>query len=161
MEQLWAPWRMGYISQPDKEEGGCFLCHAAMSGQDRERHVLWRGAHTFCVLNRWPYNNGHLMVAPLEHKPDLAGMSDEELLEQVQMLRRCRQRLGRLLRPGGFNIGLNLGEAAGAGLAGHLHWHIVPRWNGDTNFMPALADTKVIPQSLDCLWELLQGPDEV
>ena len=85
-------------------------------------------------------------------------MSDEALLEQVQMLRRCRDELGRLLHPGGFNIGLNLGEAAGAGLAGHLHWHIVPRWNGDTNFMPALADTKVIPQSLDCLWELLQGP---
>jgi len=160
MKQLWAPWRMDYISQPDKEEGGCFLCRAARSEQDRELHVLWRGEHTFCILNRWPYNNGHLMVAPLKHTADLSALSDEEMIEQVRMLRRCRDRLEQVLRPGGFNIGLNLGEAAGAGLVGHLHWHIVPRWNGDTNFMPVLADTKVIPQSLDRLWELLHDLDD-
>jgi ATP adenylyltransferase len=111
------------------------------------------------VLNFWPYNNGHLMVAPLEHKADLAEMGDEELLEHVQLLRRGQQALSDVLQPSGFNIGLNVGKASGAGLPGHLHWHVVPRWEGDTNFMPVLGGTKVIPQSLSSLWELLRQAD--
>lgn len=156
MDQLWAPWRIGYVAQPDKEKDGCFLCEAAESDQDRENLVIWRGGHCFCIMNRWPYNNGHLLVAPYGHKADLCELGEQEMLEQMQMLRRCKERLADALDPDGYNVGLNLGAAAGAGLEAHLHWHIVPRWNGDTNFMPALADTKVIPQSLDHLWQLLQ-----
>ncbi|GAF89499.1 unnamed protein product [marine sediment metagenome] len=159
MDQLWAPWRIGYVAQPKKDEGGCFLCAAAQTGEDKESLVLWRGNHCFCVMNRWPYNNGHLMVAPLDHKADFARLADEELLEQLRMLRRCTANLDAVLQPSGFNVGLNLGTSAGAGLAGHLHWHIVPRWEGDTNWMPVVADTKVIPQALEELWEMLRGAD--
>ncbi|MFW6118764.1 MAG: HIT family protein [Planctomycetota bacterium] len=156
MDRIWAPWRIDYVSQPQKDSDGCFLCAAAQRNRDEEDLVLWRGAHSLCVMNRWPYNNGHLMIAPLTHTADLADLSDEVLLEQMQMLRRARNVLGDVLSPGGFNVGINLGAAAGAGLADHLHWHIVPRWNGDTNFMPVLAETKVIPQSLTELWRLLR-----
>ncbi len=107
------------------------------------------------VLNRYPYNNGHLLVAPRAHKGKLDELASEELLETMETLRQMVRLLDGLMKPDGYNIGLNLGHAAGAGLPGHLHWHIVPRWNGDTNFMPVLADTKVIVQSLDALWELL------
>ncbi len=158
MDRLWAPWRINYVSEADKE-ADCFLCEAARSDQDREKLVLWRGEHSLCLLNRWPYNNGHLMVAPLEHKADLGDLADEELLEQLHMLVRCKSNLTAVMRPDGFNVGLNLGAAAGAGLAGHMHWHIVPRWEADTNFMPVLADTKVIPQSLESLWDLLREAD--
>jgi ATP adenylyltransferase len=158
MERLWAPWRLEYVGSSD-EQGGCFLCEAARAECDREKLVLWRGQRCFCVINRWPYNNGHLMVAPLEHRADLGDLCDADLLEMMQMLRRCRDALAQTVRPSGFNLGLNLGKAGGAGLADHLHWHIVPRWQGDTNFMPVLADTKVIPQSLDSLWELLRRAD--
>lgn len=158
MDRLWAPWRLEYVSRADKENG-CFLCEAAQATDDGEKLVLWRGRTAFCLLNCWPYNNGHLMVAPLAHMADLTDLSDDELLEQMQFLRRCRRNLEAAINPAGFNIGLNLGKAAGAGLAGHLHWHIVPRWEGDTNFMPVLADTKVIPQSLHALWELLRRAD--
>jgi len=155
MERLWAPWRLDYVSDPDKE-ASCFLCEAGRArGDDRARLVLWRGASCFCILNRWPYNNGHLMVAPYEHKADLAELSEEELLDQMRMLRRCQRALKDKMNPAGFNIGLNLGKPAGAGVAGHIHWHIVPRWEGDTNFMPVLSDTKVLPQSLESVWEVL------
>ncbi len=157
MDQLWAPWRLEYVCQPEKQADGCFLCAAAQSDDDRESMVLWRGSHCFCLLNRWPYNNGHLLVAPYAHCADLCDLAEPEVLEQVQMLRRAQGHLREVLDPGGFNVGLNLGSAAGAGLESHLHWHVVPRWAGDTNFMPALADTKVIPQSLDHLWRLLRG----
>jgi ATP adenylyltransferase len=159
MDRIWAPWRIDYVSQPRKDSQGCFLCAAAQRNRDEEDLVLWRGTHSLCVMNRWPYNNGHLMIAPLTHTADLADLSDEVLLEQMRMLRRARKVLGEVLSPGGFNVGINLGAAAGAGLADHLHWHIVPRWNGDTNFMPVLAETKVIPQSLTELWRLLREAD--
>jgi len=158
MDRIWAPWRLEYVSCPDKEDT-CFLCEAADTADDRGRLVVWRGEQCMCVVNRWPYNNGHLMVAPYEHKADLDELTDEELLEMMHMLRRCKSALAASMNPAGFNLGLNLGTAAGAGVAGHLHWHIVPRWDGDTNFMPVLTDTRVIPQSLDALWELLRGLD--
>ena len=159
MDQIWAPWRIDYISQLDKEQG-CFLCAAADCAEDKERLVLWRTEHCVCLLNRWPYNNGHLMVAPIEHKADLADLTDQELLEQIHMLRRCKENLTEAMHPDGFNVGLNLGAVAGAGLPGHMHWHVVPRWQADTNFMPVVADTKVIPQSLEALWELLRQVDD-
>lgn len=156
-ETLWAPWRLAYIQSPDKPQPeGCFLCRFGPTpDQDVENLVLHRGERAFVVLNRYPYNNGHLLVAPYAHKASLVDLDDAELLECAQLLRMMVDRLSRAMSPDGFNIGLNLGRVAGAGLPGHLHWHIVPRWNGDTNFMPVLADVHVIPQALDALYELL------
>jgi len=160
MDRLWAPWRLDYVSMDDKEEG-CFLCRAAEDpARDHELYVLWRGQSCFCVANRWPYNNGHLLVAPVEHKADLEDLTEEELAEQLAMLRRCRRNLAAVMAPDGFNIGVNLGQAAGAGVPGHLHWHIVPRWAADTNFMTVTSDARVIPQSLESLWEMLRAADE-
>ncbi len=159
MDRIWAPWRIDYVCRPQKDEDGCFLCAVAGRHHDEEDLVLWRGRRCLCVMNRWPYNNGHLMIAPVSHTADLADLSDEALLEQVRMLRRARRVLGEVLSPAGFNVGINMGAAAGAGLADHLHWHVVPRWEGDTNFMSVLADTRVIPQALTELWRLLREAD--
>ena len=158
MERLWAPWRMEYVKQVDKGDG-CFLCRAASSQDDRADMVLWRSERSFAMLNLWPYNNGHILVAHREHKADLGEMSDAELLDQIRLLKRCQRNLQAVMSPDGFNVGLNLGRSAGAGVVDHAHWHIVPRWQGDSNFMPVTASTKVIPQSLDGLWELLMEAD--
>ncbi len=155
-EQLWAPWRLSYIKTTgEKDEGGCFLCRYRDEDRDPNNYVVERGTASIVVLNRFPYNNGHLLVAPLQHKASLDELDDRELLECMQQVRTLTGVLKKVLNADGFNIGLNLGRVAGAGLPGHLHWHIVPRWNGDTNFMSVIADTKVIPQSLDALYELL------
>ena len=169
-EQLWAPWRLGYIlgektiTEPcntcDLLGGAdpeCFLCQLAPAGDDRQRMVVERGAHTVTVLNRYPYNNGHLLVAPRQHLARLDAMGDELQVELLQTIARMVGVLEKVMQPQGFNVGLNLGRAAGAGVPGHLHWHIVPRWIGDTNFMPAIAGVHTIPQSLEALWELLAG----
>ena len=156
-ERLWAPWRLAYVKQTDAVEEGCFLCRyvADAPEHDRTNLVVARGERTVTVLNRFPYNNGHILVAPREHKADLSELSSEEHLELMQEVTRLTGILREAMSPDGFNVGLNLGRVAGAGLPGHLHWHIVPRWNGDTNFMPVLANIKVIPQSLEALHELL------
>ena len=155
-EQLWAPWRLSYIvTTKEKEAGGCFLCRYRDESADAENLVVGRTAQTITVLNRFPYNNGHLLVAPLAHKAELDELDDAELLACMQEVRRMTGLLRKLIGPEGFNVGLNLGRVAGAGLPGHLHWHIVPRWNGDTNFMPVLAGANVIPQSLEALYRLL------
>ena len=153
---LWAPWRLDYIKTPDKGDG-CFLCRYRDDdpSQDASNLVIERGHQTLTLLNRFPYNNGHLLIAPREHVGDLEEVSVEALGECVVQLQRWTRRLRETMSPDGFNIGLNLGQAAGAGLPGHLHWHIVPRWNGDTNFMPVLGDTNLIPQSLESLYGLL------
>lgn len=161
-ERLWAPWRLSYIQSADPEDapdehGGCFLCRYREPENDAENLVLWRGTHTICVLNRFPYNNGHLLVAPREHKADFNELNDDELLEIQKQIARLTSVLTHSMSPDGFNVGLNLGRVAGAGLPGHLHWHIVPRWNGDTNFMPVIGDSKVIPQSLAELYGLLDS----
>lgn len=157
--QLWAPWRLAYVKSTDQKpsRSSCFLCdyRDSETARDAEHLVVLRGECSLVVLNRFPYNNGHLLVAPREHKADLRDLSSDELLECNQMLQKMLSALEKIIRPDGFNVGLNLGRVAGAGLPGHLHWHIVPRWNGDTNFMTVLAETKVIPQSLDALYELL------
>ena len=171
-ETLWAPWRLGYVQGHDK--GGetdqvepirwrdaaandCFLCRAAAADpvHDRSLGVVARTPQSVVVTNRFPYSNGHLLVAPLDHKSRLADLSQEQLLDlQICLVRWCGI-MERSMQAHGFNIGLNLGAAAGAGLPGHLHWHIVPRWPGDVNFMPTVAGTRVLPQSLDSLWEQL------
>lgn len=170
MERIWAPWRLSYIQsadQPSEEppverllpggDPGCFLCRAAADPEPAERLAVTADALTLTVLNRYPYNNGHLLVAPRRHVGDLTEVSPEEHQALMLGLSRMVKLLRRVLNPDGFNIGLNLGRVAGAGLPGHLHWHIVPRWNGDTNFMPVLADVKVIPQSLESLRDLLRA----
>ncbi len=166
-EQLWAPWRLAYVQgelpEPPSErlellpgaDPECFLCQAVASPSDRRRLVVWRSDCSLVLLNRYPYNNGHLLVAPKQHRASLDQLTAKEQLDLMQCLTHMVARLERALHPDGFNVGLNLGRAAGAGLPGHLHWHVVPRWSGDTNFMPALGAVKVIPQALDALWELL------
>ncbi|RMG32263.1 MAG: HIT domain-containing protein [Planctomycetota bacterium] len=157
LKQLWAPWRLDYVANtPPQKRKGCFLCeYRDQPERDAENFVVARGAHSIVVLNRFPYNNGHLLIAPLQHKAGLDELTDEEQLDLWHQIRDFAARLKGLLHYDGLNIGLNLGAAAGAGLPGHLHWHLVPRWNGDTNFMPVLANVKVIPQSLRALHTLL------
>ncbi len=173
-ERLWAPWRLEYVTgnesaaEPVPEpiswnsdaDRGCFLCRASAeydpaSQADRRLLVAERGALAVVVLNRYPYNNGHLLVAPRRHVGELNDMTRDEHVECIERLSKLTQLYREQLGAEGFNIGLNVGRAAGAGLPGHLHWHLVPRWHGDNNFMPVLAGTRVIPQSLDALWELL------
>ena len=155
-QALWAPWRLDYVKTSDGDDG-CFLCRYrdADPSEDMTNLVIGRGQRTISVLNRFPYNNGHLLVAPLDHVGDLEEVPGEALAECVVELQKWTRRLRETISPDGFNIGLNLGRAAGAGLPGHLHWHIVPRWNGDTNFMPVVGNANVIPQSLESLYRLL------
>ncbi len=174
-ERIWAPWRASYVQKPDDDssnpdpspqaqrleflpgaEPDCFLCQAVAAHDDRGRYVIDRGQRTITLLNRYPYNNGHLLVAPQLHRAGLDELDAQTQLELFQTLARLVRILEKTLRAEGFNVGLNLGKIAGAGLPGHLHWHLVPRWGGDTNFMPALASVRVIPQSLDALWEALR-----
>lgn len=154
MQTLWAPWRLQYIKS--SKEKGCFLCKYLKSKNDRKNLLLYRGKKAFIILNRYPYNSGHLMVAPNSHKSDFSLLTDEELLEIMKLLVRAIEVLKKTLSPMGFNIGVNLGKVAGAGLEGHLHFHVVPRWNGDTNFMPVTSMTKVMPQLLDDTYKLLK-----
>ena len=160
-DSLWAPWRLSYVKHDDENHNlpkGCFLCHYCDTpAEDASHWLIDRGELTLTVLNRFPYNNGHLLVAPLAHKASLAELTDDEAFACTKQLQHWISRLTDLMHPDGFNVGLNLGSAAGAGVPGHLHWHIVPRWNGDTNFMPVVGDVKVIPQSLQSLWDLLTG----
>lgn len=157
MNQLWAPWRLAYVAadKSSAEAGRCFLCDGLVDADDRGRLIVHRGRECFVILNRYPYNNGHVLVAPNRHKGKLDQLSTEEIVESQQLLARLVEIFDALMKPDGYNIGLNLGKAAGAGLPGHLHWHLVPRWEGDTNFMPVIADVKVIVQSLDATYELL------
>lgn len=157
MEQLWAPWRLAYIaaSKPPTEQDACFICTGLADQDDRKHLIALRSTGCAVVLNRYPYNNGHLLVAPLTHTSKLDELEVEQVLDIQQTLARMIRILDAKMRPDGYNVGLNLGRIAGAGLPGHLHWHIVPRWAGDTNFMPVVADVRVISQSLDSFYELL------
>ena len=158
LSRIWAPWRAQYIhegSAPSQPSPGCFLCRGITSREDRENLVVDRRAHSVVVLNRYPYNNGHLLVAPCVHRSTLAELEGQDLIAPIQTVRRMTMILDRMLRPQGYNIGLNQGKASGAGLPGHLHWHLVPRWDGDTNFMPVLGHSKVIVESLSEFYDRL------
>jgi ATP adenylyltransferase len=159
MDQLWAPWRLAYVAaaKPPAEGDPCFICRGLAERDDRANLIALRSARSAVVLNRFPYNNGHLLIAPQAHKGQLHELTADELLDAQQTLIRMLAVLDKLMHPEGYNIGLNLGRVAGAGLPGHVHWHIVPRWNGDTNFMPVLTDVKVIAQALDALYDALVG----
>jgi ATP adenylyltransferase len=136
---------------------GCFLCENPAQDDDAGNYILYRGVANFVILNRYPYNPGHMMVAPYRHVADLEELGEEELKEHFETVRRCVRVLREEYNPEGFNIGINLGEAAGAGIVGHIHTHIVPRWGGDTNFMPVLADAKVLPEALAETYQRLKS----
>lgn len=154
MERLWAPWRLEYIVG-EKEEG-CIFCEFPKRGDDTKYLILHREALVYVIMNAFPYSNGHLLIAPYRHVGDISELTDEESLGMMLLARKCCQVLREAVRPDGFNLGMNLGTAAGAGIAEHAHMHIVPRWNGDTNFMPVLADVKVIPEALEATYAKLK-----
>ncbi|KAB2662366.1 MAG: HIT domain-containing protein [Verrucomicrobia bacterium] len=148
-ENLHAPWRIQYILGPKAPTSGVSVFTTiAQSSEDEANYVLARGRSCYAVLNSFPYNGGHILIVPYREVPDFSGLMDDELLELMQLLRRCQLALTKVMRPEGFNIGVNLGKVAGAGIVEHLHIHLVPRWNGDTNFMPVLGSTTVLPEAL-------------
>lgn len=149
MEYIWAPWRIKYILEAkDSKTEGCFLCQKPIEKEDETNLILHRGKNNFIILNAYPYNPGHLMVAPYRHLGKLEDLNDEESTEHFFLTKLSIRLLKSAMEPSGFNTGMNLGRVAGAGLEDHIHTHIVPRWQGDTNFMSVLADTKVLPQAL-------------
>lgn len=157
MERLWAPWRMDYISGCDKtNQSDCIFCLRELAAEDDARLVVWRGENACVLMNRYPYNNGHLMVAPFRHTHTLSELSEAEVLEMHRLTLRAQAALTETMCPHGFNIGYNLGRDAGAGITDHLHLHVVPRWQGDTNFMPVLAEVRTIPQHLETSWRMLR-----
>jgi len=155
MKQIWAPWRIKYI-QMEKVEG-CFLCEKPSQKSDTQNYILYRGEKNFVVLNSYPYNPGHLMVAPYRHVATLEELTKEELHEHFEIVSRSLKVLRGVFDPAGFNIGINMGKVAGAGLEKHVHTHIVPRWQGDTNFMPVLSDVRIVPEALAETYEKLKG----
>ncbi len=148
MESLHAPWRIEYILAPKTELSATLFTRIAQSSDDEANLVIVRDRTCYALLNRYPYNGGHLMVVPYKQAADFDGLTDEEMADLWKLSRRCINALKAVMKPDGFNVGLNLGRVAGAGIEGHLHIHVVPRWNGDTNFMPVLASTRVVPQAL-------------
>ena len=148
MEPLHAPWRIDYILAPKATDSGDLFVRIGQSNDDEENLVITRGRTCFALLNAWPYTGGHLMVVPYRKVPDLSELTDEELTELMKLSQRCQKALRQVMNPQGFNIGINIGKAAGAGVEEHIHIHIVPRWVGDTNFMPVLAGKTVVPQAL-------------
>lgn len=154
---LWSPWRMQYI-QAAREPGGCFLCEKSgqEAAQDHENLILYRGARAFIIMNLYPYNPGHLMVAPYDHRPNLTDLAPEVRWELMELLTLCLKVLAAGMRPDGYNLGGNIGRVSGAGVADHVHLHVVPRWEGDTNFMPILNQTRVIPEGLLTTYDRLK-----
>jgi ATP adenylyltransferase len=157
MDVLWAPWRMEYILSNQKD-GPCIFCAGPDRDRDEERLILYVGPLTMVIMNRYPYNNGHLLVAPIRHVPGLEALSEDENLALMRMLRASMAVLKETMRPEGFNVGLNLGSVAGAGVEAHLHFHIVPRWGGDTNYMAVVGDVRVIPEHIRATYRKLSGP---
>ena len=155
MEQIWAPWRIKYIQM--EKLGGCILCEKPRQNNDAPNYILYRGDKNFVILNSYPYNPGHLMIAPYRHIANLDELTDEELHEHFEIISRSIKVLRQVLNPGGFNLGMNMGKVAGAGIEDHFHTHIVPRWQGDTNCMPVISDTRVVPEALAETYEKLKG----
>jgi ATP adenylyltransferase len=155
METIWAPWRIGYVRMTKPE--GCILCRKPAEDCDRDNYILYRGRHNFVMLNAFPYNPGHLMIAPYRHVASPELLTTEELHEHHEIVTRCLTVLRAVFNPSGFNIGMNLGRVAGAGIDEHIHSHIVPRWSGDTNFMPVVGSTRVIPEALAETYDKLKG----
>ena len=157
MESLHAPWRIEYILSPKPQLDASLFTRIAQSNDDEANRVIVRDRTCFALLNTYPYNGGHLLVVPYKQVPDLNGLTEEELAALFTLTRRCQNALTEVMHPDGFNIGINIGRAAGAGLEEHFHLHVVPRWSGDTNFATTVGSVKVIPQALEELWRLLEA----
>jgi ATP adenylyltransferase len=155
MDHLWSPWRYQYV-QKEKTGSGCVFCQAAASELDQENLVVHRGRNNFVMLNLYPYSTGHLMVVPYQHVDNLQDATRETLEEMILLVRDAQRHLGTVYRAPGSNLGMNLGESAGAGIAEHIHMHVLPRWPGDTNFMTTVAETRVLPEDLSNTWRKLR-----
>ncbi|MDD4987155.1 MAG: HIT domain-containing protein [Dehalococcoidales bacterium] len=155
MEQIWAPWRMEYIRM--EKPKGCILCEKPARGCDVENYVLHRGSRNFVIMNTYPYNPGHLLIAPYRHLGGLDELDDEERNEHFVLVCRCLELLREKFHPDGFNVGINMGKVAGAGIDSHVHTHVVPRWQGDVNFMPVISDVRVVPEALMETFKKLRG----
>ena len=155
MERIWAPWRIQYLQM--KKPEGCILCEKPVQKKDTQNYILYCGYKNFIILNTYPYNPGHLMVAPYRHVANIEELTEEERNEHFEMVCRSVRVLRQVINPGSFNIGINAGKVAGAGIDDHFHTHIVPRWQGDTNFMPVLADIRVVPEALAETYQKLRG----
>ena len=159
MQRLWAPWRETYITKViTNQHKGCIFCRIVKSKKDQANFVFLRSGLSFAVLNIYPYSNGHCLILPNRHVADISKLSSEELKDMMEVLIKTKNLLQKALKPHGFNVGINLGRIAGAGIPGHLHMHVVPRWKSDHNFMPITAGTKVISQSLQRIYQLLKTP---
>jgi ATP adenylyltransferase len=157
-ERIWAPWRLTYVKDASKDvEQSCIFCAKPDESSDRENLIVHRGERCFVILNLYPYTNGHLMIAPFEHVGAIQGLPDETVAEMMALAQRAIEVLEEKYEPHGFNVGFNQGRVAGAGVEHHIHMHVVPRWGGDTNFMPVLADTRVMPQTLEQTYDALVG----
>jgi len=154
MKRLWAPWRVEYIL--GEKESKCIFCEKPKQEKDEDNYILFRGKRCLVMLNAYPYNNGHLMIAPYRHLDSVEDLEDDEAREMMEILSRMITLLKKVLRPEGFNVGMNLGSVAGAGIVDHLHLHVVPRWKGDTNFMPLISNTKIISESLRKTYQKLK-----
>ncbi len=155
MERMWAPWRIGYILS-DKKEDGCIFCNAYKADNDKKYLVVYRSEHSFVIMNKYPYNAGHIMIVPNRHIDNSISLKTEEQLDIFSLINKSIQALKKALKPDGFNLGMNLGRVAGAGIDDHIHIHIVPRWNGDTNFMSTVADVKVVSESIEETYEKIK-----
>ncbi len=155
MKYIWAPWRMEYIQM--KKAEGCILCEKPGQDSDAVNYILYRGEKNFVIMNTYPYNPGHLMIAPYRHLASLEELTDEELHEHVDIVSRSIKVLRQVFNPGGFNLGVNIGKVAGAGIEDHIHTHLVPRWQGDTNCMPVISDVRVVPEALAETYQKLRG----
>ena len=154
MKKIWAPWRSKFIY--DRKQKGCIFCNGRDSKSPNKSFIIKKTKHSFSILNIYPYNNGHIMVSPKRHVPSLEKLSSDEIGDLMELVNESTKTLKKVLKPEGFNIGANIGKVAGAGFPGHVHIHIVPRWAGDTNFMPVLNHTKVISESLEALYDRLK-----
>jgi len=155
VDHLWSPWRYRYVSSSTPDDS-CLFCRIAADSKDRENLVLLRAEHNFVLLNRYPYTSGHLMIAPYAHVASLEQSAPAALAEMMQLAQRMESALRRVYTAHGFNVGLNIGKSAGAGVAGHIHMHVLPRWTGDVNFMTTVGETRVLPEDLDTTWEKLR-----
>jgi len=156
MDYLWTPWRYRYIADAGKNDG-CVFCDAVAANDDRKMLIILRQKKNFVILNRFPYTSGHVMVAPYAHIADLAAADSETLGEMMELAQRMQIALGKAYHPEGYNIGMNMGRAAGAGVTGHIHLHVLPRWAGDSNFMTVVSETRVEPEDLDTTYERLRA----
>lgn len=157
MDYLWSPWRFQYISEADKKTDQCVFCRAVAQNRDEEHFIFYRGVMNFLILNLYPYTTGHLLIVPYRHVATLAEAGKEELHEMIELAQRCQVALAEIYKPDGFNLGINLGRAAGAGVADHFHMHVLPRWTGDANFMSVVGETRVIPEDLTATYKKLKA----